>query len=81
MDIVRLFLKAAVGEKEIESYIEHDYWVEFPTRELGAILEEYEAAKQTPEGVGVCPACHDKLFCAMCGEHVVREVRERIGDD
>lgn len=22
------------------------------------------------DGAGVCPLCGDKLFCAMCGEHV-----------
>jgi len=33
---------------------------------IQAVLEEQEA----PAASGVCPHCHDKLFCAMCGEHV-----------
>jgi hypothetical protein len=47
MDKVRAFLKAAVGEEQIESYIKDDRWIEFPTRSLGDILEEYETLRKT----------------------------------
>ena len=38
------------------------------------ILRICEAAEQQLQSylaaAGICPLCSDKLFCAMCGEHV-----------
>ena len=28
--------------------------------------------QRAADGARICPNCHDKLFCAMCGEHVER---------
>jgi hypothetical protein len=74
MDKVRLFLKAAVGEEEVESYIKGDHWVEFPTRVLGAILAEYEAAQNSVKRTGwwACKKCNDINIdeyanCVECG--------------
>jgi hypothetical protein len=71
MDRVRLFLKAAVGEKEIESYIKHDHWVEFPTRILGAILAKYESAQPSVQATGWWD-------CKNCSEINIDEYQECV---
>ena len=35
-----------------------------------AVLKEAAQQSVQSDGAGVCPLCGDKLFCAMCGEHV-----------
>jgi hypothetical protein len=58
MDKVRLFLSCVLRDDEsnvpasnddVENYIKNDMWIEFPTRSLARILEEYESAQQSPQ--------------------------------
>ena len=61
MDKVRLFLQAAVGEDEVEKYIKNDRWIEFPSRSLGRILAEYDAAQRGVQATGwwACQNCRN----------------------
>lgn len=64
-------------EKLATKYIKEHEDDPYPTRaqmiairQFAAWLGTRHAARGAPSvgGVGVCPKCNDKLFCAMCGE-------------
>ena len=76
MDKIRLFLKAAVGEDNVEDFIKNDRWVEFPTRALEKILAEYDGAIttlapdacDTHKDYGSFVVESGLIICSYCGK-------------